>query len=314
MTRDHPRSLDNRPHRKESLVFGQPQYSQINSTLLRMFERRGTLIAVHRGTGLGAIVENTTPAVIAASRSGADLVEVDVVESSDGDYFVFHDGMEPHHFGFDRNLQSLRSAEIEALRYRQRTAEPFARVERLENMLQAVPPEVVLNIDRSWRYWPRLFSTIQTWGAADRVLMKVNGGDDAALSAARAHPVKFPLLPIVASAEEAERVLDDTELNVVGLELVASEPTHPFCDPGWLADLRARGIFAYVNALDLGNSEPLFAGWDDTVSVLDGPDRGWKHLVDRGADVIQTDWPSLLSQYLEHRGARDTAAEPAAVT
>jgi hypothetical protein len=312
--RDPARRPQRRSDRKESLVFGQPQFSRINSTLLRKFERRGTLIAVHRGTGLGAIVENTTPAVIAASRSGADLVEIDVAESSDGDYFVFHDGMEPHHFGFEHNLQTLTSAEIAALSYRQRTAEPLARVERLEDLLQSVPPDVVLNIDRSWRYWPRLFGTIEAWGAVDRVLMKVSGSDATALEAARAHPVKYPLLPIVASVQEVELVLDDADLNVVGLELVAPEPTHPFCDPEWLADLRARGIFAYVNALDLGNGEPLFAGWDDTVSVLDGPDRGWKHLVDRGADVIQTDWPNLLSDYLEHRGARDSAGESAAVS
>ncbi|WP_410724265.1 glycerophosphodiester phosphodiesterase family protein, partial [Burkholderia sp. SIMBA_024] len=67
-------------------MFGQPHFSQLNSLLNSRFDEQGVLVAVHRGTGLGTVVENTTPAVLAALRSGADMVEVDVVRSSDGEY------------------------------------------------------------------------------------------------------------------------------------------------------------------------------------------------------------------------------------
>jgi hypothetical protein len=294
-------------------VFGQPLYASINRLLNRRFEERGRLIAVHRGSGQGPIVENTTPAVVAAVRSGADIVEVDVVRSADGAYFVFHDGKEPDHFGFDQNLETMNRSEIEALTYRQRTVEPRVRVESLESMLLSVADDTILNIDRSWRYWPDLLDYLAPFDMTHQLLMKLDARDDSALAAARAQECKFPLLPIVSSEEQIGRVVDDPRLNVVGVELLAERPDNTFCDAGWINGLRERGIFAYVNAIDLGNGRTLFAGWDDTVSVLEGPDQGWGQLVDRGADVIQTDWPSLLDNYLRERGVRSEAPSAQAV-
>jgi hypothetical protein len=289
-------------------VFGQTRFSSVNHRLHDAFRSRGTLIAVHRGTGLGAIVENTAAAVLGASRAGGDVVEIDVARSLDGEFFVFHDGYEPHHFGIEQNLQTLTSAQIDGLAYRQRTVEPRARVERLDALLRAVPQDVLLNVDRSWRYWPDLFDVLDA-DAPDRLLLKVAADDARALATARAHPVKYPLLPIARDAGAVEPLLDDPELNVVGVELVTATADGAFCDPQWLAGLRARGIFAYVNALDLGNGKTLFAGWDDTVSILRGPENGWGRLVDLGADVIQTDWPGVLERYLVQRGVR-RAQEP----
>jgi hypothetical protein len=288
-------------------VFGQSRYSSVNQLLNRRFHERGRLIAVHRGLGHGPFVENTTPAVVAAVRSGADMVEVDVVRSADGRYFVFHDGKEPNHFGFDRNIQTLTSGEIEELSYRERTVEPRVRVESLESMLLSVPDHTILNIDRSWRYWPHLLEYLASFNMTHRLLMKLDARNESALDAARAHESKYPLLPIVSTQDQIDRVLDDSRLNVVGVELLADSPESQFCDPGWLKRLRERGIFAYVNAIDLGNGRTLFAGWDDTVSVLESPDRGWGQLVDRDIDVIQTDWPNLLDNYLQQRGVRSGA-------
>lgn len=262
---------------------------------------------MHRGTGLGAIVENTTPAVIAAARSGGDLIEIDVVRSRDGVYFVFHDGKEPDHFGIEANLQTLTAAKIEALSYRQRSVQPWVRVERLDTMLRDLPEDIILNVDRSWRYWPDLLHLIDSHDLADRLLMKIGATDLRAVQAAREHPVKYPLLPIVKRPEDLLDLVGDPSLNVVGAELVTAVSDGPFCDRAWLLRLRADGIFAYVNALDLGNGKVLFAGWDDTVSVIHGPEHGWKHLVDLRADVIQTDWPALLGSYLQQRGVRSVS-------
>lgn len=287
-------------------AFGQRRHAAVNAYLNDQFRRRGTLVAVHRGTGLGMIAENTAAAVTAAARCGGDLIEIDVIESTDGDFFAFHDGYEKQHFGIDRNMQTMSTAEIEQLAYPQRRATPLVRVERLETILRRLP-DVSLNIDRSWRYWPRLLHFLDDFRIADRLLMKVDARDERAIEAARRHEVKYPLLPIAKTVAEAEHTLDDPELNVVGIEAVASDPQHPFCTPEWSAGLRARATFSYMNALDLGNGNALMGGWDDTVAVLQSPALGWGPLVDIGADVIQTDWPALLQDYLVQRGVRTPA-------
>lgn len=277
-------------------MFGRPQYAEVNALLNGALRHHRPLTAVHRGTGLGMIVENTADAVTAALRSGADMVEIDVVSSTDGDFFVFHDGYEPHHFGFDHRLTTLSTAEIEALTYRQRVAGPRVHVERLETVLRSFPG-VLFNVDRSWRYWSRLLPWLDRFDMAPQLLLKTVV-DDRALELLRAHPAKYPVIAIVTTPAELEVITDDPQINLVGAELVAAHSSHDFCDPAWVARLRERGILAYVNALDLGNGELLMAGWDDTTSVLGDPDEGWGRLVDLGADVIQTDWPALLGAYL----------------
>ncbi|MFP1603814.1 glycerophosphodiester phosphodiesterase family protein [Microbacterium sp. 2216-1] len=294
------------PSRVHEAEFGHPRHRRVNAYLNARLQMRGTLIAVHRGTALGMVVENTAAAVTAAARCGGDLVEIDVVESTDGDFFAYHDGYERQHFGIERNLQTLSTAEIERLAYPHRSVAPLARVERLETILQQMP-DIALNIDRSWRYWPRLLTFLDRFDLADRLLMKVDARDERAISAARSHAVKYPLLPIATTVLEAERLLDDAELNVIGIETVTADRQHPFCSPDWAAHLHERGTFSYVNALDLGNGNDLLGGWDDTMAVLQGPDAGWGPLVDLGADVIQTDWPTLLHDYLVQRGARTGA-------
>jgi glycerophosphoryl diester phosphodiesterase len=41
------------------------------------------LIAVHRGSSMGNVVENTIPAFHAAIQSGADILEIDIIRSTD---------------------------------------------------------------------------------------------------------------------------------------------------------------------------------------------------------------------------------------
>ena len=53
------------------------------------------LIAVHRGTWHGNIIQNTIPAYQISLKMGADMVEADIVSSKDGVLFSFHDHHEP---------------------------------------------------------------------------------------------------------------------------------------------------------------------------------------------------------------------------
>lgn len=279
--------------------FGRAVFQHENARLNQAARDRGTLIAVHRGTARGAIIENTSAAVTAAIRSGGDLVEIDAAKSCDGQFFVFHDGLEYDAFGVGENLRSLDSERIRELRYRaDETGQ--ARVETLNDILIA-HPNTLLNIDRSWRDWPELFHLL---GARTSVLLKVEAHEADPQEVAREWPVKFPLLPIVRSASSVDRWLDDPQINVVGVEVVADRPNHELLQPDFISYLKERDVLVYMNAIDLGNGRPLCAGWDDTVAVTSDPDLSWGRLLERGANVIQTDWPSLLERYLCDMGVR----------
>lgn len=277
-------------------MIGLAQHREVNERLNGALDRSRQLIAVHRGLGGGGIVENTSGAVAAALLSGADIVEIDVVRSTDGHYFVFHDGYEMRHLGTTWRLPRLTAEQIESLAYGAQLALPRPRVERLERVLTAFP-DAIFNVDRSWRYWPGLLGWLDRLDMAQRILLKAPP-QAVVLEQLREHGVKYPYMAIVRTLAELEALVADADLNLVGVELIARDAESPFCDPELIARLRARGLFVYVNAIDLGNGVPLMAGWDDTVSITRGPADGWGRLVGLGVDVIQTDWPSLLRDYL----------------
>ena len=54
----------------------------------------------------------------------------------------------------------------------------------------------------------------------------------------------------------------------------------------------------------MGAKYCISAGFEDTPAVLDDPDRNWGTLARLGFTVFQTDWPTLLRDYLVSAGFR----------
>ena len=118
-------------------MFGNQDFSDINRILNRRFEEKKALIAVHRGTHAGNIIENTIPAFETALQLGGDLFEFDLIRSTDGEIYAFHDGMEPRNFGCTENIKTMSSTQIDRLLYRNADWEiSGVHVEKFENILQ----------------------------------------------------------------------------------------------------------------------------------------------------------------------------------
>lgn len=278
-------------------MFGQPRFAEQNAPLNAAFRNTKPLVAVHRGTGLGSIAENTQRAVEAALRQGAEMVEIDVIESTDGEFFLFHDGYEPMHFGISENIRTLDSAAIRALDYQwcSSTLSEAYKVATLDEVLRQ-NPQALYNMDRSWWFWERLLPYLDGYDVLGRVVLKSPVADES-LDLLAAHPVKYAFAPMVRSHADVLRVMGYVDINTVGMELLPDGPDHEFASRDYVDWLHSQGLFALMNAINLNNRIPLFCGWDDETSVLGDPDSGWGRLAGLGADIIQTDWPGLLVPY-----------------
>ena len=73
-------------------------------SLHEMREKKGVLIATHRGMVAGNIPHNTIPAFETALLHGTDMIETDVTLSGDGHIMVFHPKQEKNHLGEDVHL------------------------------------------------------------------------------------------------------------------------------------------------------------------------------------------------------------------
>lgn len=255
------------------------------------------LIATHRGTMAGMVTENTIRSTVAALACGTDIVEFDVVRSSDGSFFIFHDGYEKYRLGSSGHLPDMTAAEIAQLSYRRHgeDIEPEG-VTALDDLLHTFP-DTFFNVDRSWHYWDTLLPELDTFHMEDLLILKCPVSREP-FELLQRHAVKYPVIPMVRTVEEVELVASLEGVAIAGFELLADTVSHPFVSSDYLKSLHNTGYLAFLNAINLENRKPLFAEFDDEASLFGDVADGWGTLVDLGADIIQTDWPALLSHYL----------------
>lgn len=282
-------------------MFGQVKYEAMNAHLNSMLERRRVLISAHRGSAGGSIAVNTELGIKAAFLSGADLVEIDVSASVDGEFFCFHDGCEPELLGIEANLQTLTAEEIDRLSYIwvDRPGRP-ARVEHLLPLLRKFKDtDTLFNIDRSWWRWPNALMALDGLYMAHQLLMKCPAWEGAALQRLREFRVKFPFVPICATPDDVYRVVNDPQLNTVGVELISNTPQSPWFSQSVIEEFQSMGVFVFVNTVTLNTGIPLFGGLDDELAIAKSPDEAYGPVFELGVNAVQTDWPALVRDYRE---------------
>ena len=255
------------------------------------------LIAVHRGSSMGNIVENTIPAFQAGVQSGADILEVDIIRSTDGKFYLFHDGNEQRLLGQERNIKTMDSNEIDSLSYRNNIGHVVHfKVEKLEDVLNTFKGELLINLDRSWEYWDTFLPFLDQFDMQDQIILK-SPVDPRYLDLLDAYPVKYAYMPIMKETSEIDIVEAYEHIHMIGMEIISESQESPFYQDETIKRIKDKGLFIWINAIKLDDDHILFADWDDDASIMKGPAFGWQRIVDKGADMIQTDWPSLLDNY-----------------
>jgi glycerophosphoryl diester phosphodiesterase len=266
--------------------------------VLELKAKKAILIAAHRGSSGGSIINNTIPAYECALRQKADILEIDTAMSKDGVFYTFHDGTEPLLLGNTVNIRKMESSYIDTLYLRNPSLELTSeRLNRLEEVLEHLRGRCLINIDRAYFYWKEILGLIKRTGMESQIIIKsVPVREELALLESLAP--KLAYMPILKSPEE-EECLKDYKINYCMAELVFSGIGAPVVSDGFLKDLKSRGIMLWGNAITLNDWIILAAGKDDYHAITEGPEDNWGWFVEKGFDVIQTDWPMLLREYLD---------------
>lgn len=257
------------------------------------------LVAAHRGSSGGNIMENTPNSTAAALLQGADIIEMDVARDLDGNYFCMHDGMEFRLFASpDRAVTEMTGEETAKIIYKNSNRVDCGRPATLDDMLEdAKSRSCLLNIDRSWRYWDKIFPVFQKHDMTDQLLFK-SPADDQSLAWFKANAGDAMYMPMIWSTEDLDKA-KAAGVNLVGAEILFSADDAPQASEAFLARMKEDRLFCWVNAITLGQGFNISAGHGDDSAILDGDmDGNWGWMVRRGFNVIQTDWPALLKTYL----------------
>ena len=281
---------------------------QVNQQLRAAASAHKTLIASHRGSATnGNIIENTIPAFQCGLLQHADILELDVVASTDGKLFVFHDSEngrnEKRLLGVEKELRTLSSQEILSLRYiNHDSVMTSQQVNAFDDVLEVLKGKCLLNVDRSWWFWDLVIPAIQRHGMLDQCIVK-SEPDEEYLTYMAQLDVPVMYSPKAYTAEDIDRILC-RDMNVVSCEMIFFDLNADMLRPEIHQRLHQRGILCWCNALKLRDDWNRSAHHDDNGAITGDPDGHWGWLRDHDFDIIQTDWPGLLHDYLTATGRR----------
>ena len=77
-----------------------------------ILSQKKPLLAAHRGVCGANIPCNTLAAYAIALQQGADIIELDVSKSLDGELFAFHPGMEPVYLKCGKMISEMTAKEV----------------------------------------------------------------------------------------------------------------------------------------------------------------------------------------------------------
>lgn len=273
-----------------------------NEKILKRIKDNKFLIASHRGSSGGNIIENTNYAYQAALLEGADILEIDVVKSTDGVFYCFHDGNEQRLLGESASILTMSSAEINSIHYRNSIFyKNECHVETLENALIFLKnKDCFINLDRSWNYFTELLPYLDRYQMEEKIFIK-SPPEKKYLNILKKHTNKYMFMPIVKTLADIEFVQSYEDVNTVGYELIADSETSELFDDIVIDDIHQQGKFVWANAIVLDDKTKLYAGKDDDISIINEPDDGWGVLLHKKFDIIQTDWPAILDRYRKKR-------------
>lgn len=269
-----------------------------NRFLLEERAAKKALIVNHRGASGGNIIENTISGFEASLLSGTDILEMDVFRTTDGELYIFHDGMEPRLFWKQQNVRTMTSVEVESLRFINQNSEVTNECPpSLDDVLEQFKGRCLINLDRCWWCWDSVFQCVRNHGMQEQILFKSPVKAEW-LDVLAAEEIPFQYLPILRKPEELE-LADSYPVNTVGLEVIFADDGHLFASDAFIEEQHRKGRLLWANAIVLSDAKWMTGGHDDDHSILEDPNTGWGWLIDKGYDIIQTDWPWLLKAYLK---------------
>ncbi len=265
---------------------------------------KGILIAAHRGVSGGNIPCNTLPAFEAALRQGADILETDLTHSADGTLLVFHPKKERAHLNKDIHLEELSMEEVRQLRFVNidMDATDYG-ILTLDEFLENFKNRCLLNLDHGWddpEQMVNMFRTVRKHNMVDQVLIKTPVKPKYFQAVEELAP-DMMYMPIIKEEDNATGLLEAMNINYVAAELVFSGEDSPLAAAEYIRSHHDKGRMLWANPIIYYYKSQLTGGHSDDVAVAQDPEYGWGWLMDRGFDILQTDWVMPLRGFMDKR-------------
>ncbi len=263
------------------------------------YAKEKIIIVAHRGSCGGNIPCNIIPAYQNALVQGADMIEIDVDMTSDGKLVIFHPGMEKSHLGVDVKIPETPWEEVRKFRYLNydRDATQFG-LNTFDEVFETFKNRCYINVDKFWSHPKEINDAIKRHGMQEQVVVK-SALNDNVLTVLEEVAPKLQFIPIVKSSHPMHQKLLKSNINYIGAEVLFTDENEEVASKEFISLMHKDKKLVWVNAIIYNYKVQLAAGHSDDTAICGDPDFGWGWLAKQGYDIIQTDWPLMLNNYLK---------------
>jgi glycerophosphoryl diester phosphodiesterase len=276
-----------------------------NLEYLRSPEHGRILIASHRGKFGASVMENTVLAFLTAINQGADMVEIDISRTGDGVLIGLHDDNTLTrflHYPADTGKETFSAlSRHEVFNYYD---EPGTEaLETLDVILPALKGKTILVLDKCWNCPDDVYRLLDKYDMFSQTIFKFYIDDDPVYQWALSHKdvLYTPMVRPNCGGESFFRCLLGLKEScpVPAVEILPQDAKDALFQKSYISSLHDAQFKVWCNSLSISKNTPFGAGYDDLRSLRYGGDKGWGVLRSQGIDIIQTDWPYELKQYLQ---------------
>ena len=287
--------------------------SKTNTLILEQLKNpteNHVLAVAHRGDWRNA-PENSIDAINRALKMGIDIVEIDVRKTKDNHLIVMHDKSVDRTTTGKGKIAEIKLDSIQKLVLKNGAGMPTKhKVPTLREVMNFVKGKpVLLNLDKAWDNLPESFAILKETGTINQAIFK---GNDPLHVMQEKHgklmdsihympmvwPINYNIYGETSEAPDiyAKGFIDN--YNPIAFEVIYDKEDSPVIDG--IALIKKEKITVWVNTL----WDELCAGHTDD-KALENPDAHWGWIIEKGANVIQTDRPKELLEYLRKKQLHD---------
>ena len=276
------------------------------------------LVIAHRACWFDGAPENSLEAISECIRLNVDMIEIDVRLTADGIPVLFHDEtVERTTNGLGLinkfDLDSVRKLRLLSGAGGEESTLTDQRVPTLEEALALTKENILVNLDVKSNVFDKAFEVVERLGVQDEILMKMRAlPDDPELKAAK-FLGRTMFMPVIKECVQNKQDKTNKPPKPCADSLYEIIPDYEAYDPiayeigfgdiqyfiAGVPAMRKFGGRIWVNTLE----ERHAAGHTDDKAIID-PDAHWGLLIKQGVNMIQTDRPRALVQYLRDTGYR----------
>ena len=255
-------------------------------------------LVAHRGVNGANIPCNSLLSYKLAVDQGADVVELDVSKSKDGEYFAFHPGMEEAFLNSGKSISEMTAEEVKACKLLNEDGVPtHFSVPILREALLFLKGKVYINVDKFWTDIKGLSDLIRQSGVEKQVIVKTPP-EEKYFSQLEEYASDLMYMTVAWHTDNVTDELLKRNIRFIGIEALFDNLDDAIVQKDYIAAMHAKGLLVWANSIVYNEKEIIAAGLTDDLSLERGGDYGWGKLIARGFDFIQTDWLLMLQQYI----------------